>query len=97
MITVMIHNRPAQPGTDTRIKRMKTNLRRILIVLLISIVPSIDGFTETTRDANQEPEKPKTKMCCKMVLPKPEPGPWTIVNQIRIKVCEEVPVTEKCK
>lgn len=76
---------------------MKEIIRKILIVLMITFVPAVDGFSGTDQGNNQEAEIPKTRLCCKMVLPKPEPGPWTIVNQIRIKVCEEVPVTEKCK
>ena len=68
---------------------MKIIIRKIAIVLLISVVPAIDGLAAD----KHAPPKPKTKIVCKMVMPKPQPGPWTIINQIPVKVCKEVPVT----
>lgn len=70
------------------------SIRKTLIILIITLIPLIDGFAYD----NQPPaEKPKTKTCCKIVLPKPEHGPWTVINQIPVKVCKEIPIANQCE
>jgi hypothetical protein len=76
---------------------MKEIIRKVLIVFIITIVPAVEGFSGEGHSEGKKTEKPKKKICCKMVLPKPEPGPWTILNQIKVKVCKEVPATAECK
>jgi hypothetical protein len=64
-----------------------TTLKIIVISLLISAAPATNGFAN---DKPARPPKQKTRVICKMVMPKPQPGPWTVINQVPVKVCRTV-------
>ena len=64
-------------------------IKKIIMCIMILSMATI-SFAE---DKPAEPKK-KTKLDCKLVPPKPQPGPNSITNTTPVKVCREVPVKE---
>jgi hypothetical protein len=68
--------------------------KKIGIIITALLMVSSTAFAGTEDDPVKEKPKKKTKIVCKNVVPKPQPGPNTIQNFVIKRVCKEVPVED---
>jgi hypothetical protein len=68
--------------------------KKIGIIITALLMVSSTAFAGTEDDPPVKEKPKKTKVVCKNVAPKPQPGPNTIQNFVVKRVCKEVPVED---
>ena len=63
------------------------------MIITLSMVTGV-AFAGTDDDPPVKEKPKKTKLVCKNVAPKPQPGVKTIENFVVRRVCKEVPVED---